>query len=64
MYNLLPYATLEAAIDGDMEAVLSVLSHYERYMSTLASRYGHYDVEAMCRMESKLTQALLKFRLE
>lgn len=64
MSKLLPFNVIVQAVEGDVEAVNSVLSHYSRYISYLAHRYGHYDVEAGCRMESKLLQALLKFRLD
>lgn len=41
-----------------------VLTHYKDYIAFLARRYGYYDVEAECHMQSKLQQAILKFKLK
>lgn len=64
MGKLLPMETIAGAVSGEAEAVNSVLSHYSSYISSLSYRYGYFDVEAGCRMESKLIQALLKFEID
>lgn len=53
----LPYAIVEKALCADATAILCVLRHYEGYMNKLAK----FDVEAKCRMESKLLLATQKF---
>lgn len=63
MSKFLPYDVIAKASEGDAEAVQQVMTHYASYISALSCRYGHFDVEASCRMESKLVQALLKFHL-
>lgn len=62
MSKLLPSFIITRAIAGDPDSVNAVLAHYRGYISHLASRYGYYDVEASCRMESQLLQALFKFK--
>lgn len=64
MYRLLPADVITLATQGDTEAVLMVLTHYKDYIAFLARRYGYYDVEAECHMQSKLQQAILKFKLK
>ena len=36
--QLLPYETIEAATNGDITAINSVLAHFEGYIATLATR--------------------------
>ena len=36
--SLLPYATIEAAASGSVDAINAVLKHYERYIAALAAR--------------------------
>lgn len=64
MSKHLPLEVITQATYGDADAVAKVIAHYSSYISYLARRYGNYDVEASCRMESKLVEALLKFRLD
>ena len=54
---------ISLASKGDPEAVSLVMLHYNHYIMKLARRYGYLDVEAKCQIESKLLQALLKFRM-
>lgn len=61
MSRLLSTSVIASAIIGDPDSVNAVVAHYRGYISYLASRYGYFDVEASCRMESQLLQALFKF---
>ena len=63
MGKLLSLDVITGAISGETEAVRTVLSHYSSYISSLSRRYGYCDVEAECRLESKLAEALLKFEI-
>lgn len=36
--QLLPFETIEAAANGDIAAINSVLAHFEGYIATLATR--------------------------
>lgn len=64
MSKLLPTSVITSAIVGDPDSVNTVIAHYRGYISYLASRYGYFDVEASCRMESQLLHALFKFKLD
>lgn len=55
----LSYAIVEKAVCADTIAVICVLKHYESYINKLAK----FDVEAKCRLESKLLLAIQKFIL-
>ena len=37
-YKLLPYATIQAATQGDPDAIAAVLRHYEGYIAKLSTR--------------------------
>ena len=63
MSKLLPISIIIGATKAEPEAVNTVLAHYRSYITYLASRYSHYDVEAREAMESRLMEALLKFRI-
>lgn len=64
MGKLLPASVITRAIVGDPDSTNAVIAHYKGYISYLASRYGYFDVEANCRMESQLLCALFKFKLD
>lgn len=64
MSSLLPVSVITEAVTGNPEAVNEVLKNYTGYIAFLSSRYGHFDVEASCRMEAQLLQALFKFDLD
>lgn len=64
MRRLLQENVIKAAANGDVEATHRVLQYYSGYIQTLASSEGHLDVEAVCRLESKLLYALSKFRTQ
>lgn len=68
--SLLPYAVIEKASFGDIEAINKVLKHYEAYINSLSTRKlyddngtTHYfiDQEMKRRLETKLIIKLLKF---
>ena len=70
--QLLPYETIEAATNGDITAINSVLAHFEGYIATLATRtlYDEHscpcrylDPELKRRLETKLIVRVLKFKL-
>ena len=56
MISPLPISVITGAVTDDPESVNEVIRNY-------TSRYGHFDVEARCRMEARLLQALFKFDL-
>ena len=45
--QLLPYETIEAATNGDITAINSVLAHFEGYIAALATR-TLYDSVCVC----------------
>ena len=71
-YPLLPFAIIEAASNGDTEAIRAVVKHYERYISVLSKR-TIYDEngtphiwadEEICKMlKIKLIAKILSFEL-
>lgn len=70
--QLLPYETIEAATNGDITAINSVLAHFEGYIATLATRtlydeHGcpcqYLDPELKRRLETKLIVRVLKFKI-
>ena len=70
-HDLLPYAIIQAATEGDAEAISTVLQHYEGYITRLSLRpirnsYGYTKLcvdEAMRRrLEIKLITSILAFR--
>ncbi len=69
-YKLLPYATIQAATQGDPDAVAAVLRHYEGYIAKLSTRrlydehgnaYPCVDETMRTRLEIKLIAGLLTF---
>jgi len=70
--NMLPYSVILSATAGDVEAVNTVLKHYEKYIIALATRplhdeYGgtfyYLDDEARRRIEAHLITKLLTFNV-
>ena len=68
--GLLPLSVIEQAANGDVEAILSVLKHYEGYIKSLATRklydeYGnthlYVDEGLKRRVETKLITAIIAF---
>ena len=67
---LLPYATIQAATNGDAEAMKAVLQHYDRYINKLATRvlydeygntYSAVDETLKARLKLKLVMGVLAF---
>lgn len=70
--QLLPFEIIEAAANGDITAINSVLAHFEGYIATLATRtlydeHGcpcqYLDPELKRRLETKLIVRVLKFNI-
>jgi len=70
--ELLPYSVIELAAGGDIEAINTVLKHYERYITVLATQqfydaYGnpHWFVDESLRrrLETKLITKILTFKV-
>lgn len=71
--NLLPFAVIQSATEGDVNAMDQVLKHYEGYIQKLATRKGydefgevHYwvDEELRRRLEIRLIAMTLNFKTE
>ena len=71
-HKLIPYPVIAAALRGDPEAVNRVLDFYSGYIAALSTRRGDdqngnpcfaVDEEIRCRIETKLTIAILSFDL-
>ena len=71
-YNVLPYEIIEAAVQGDPEAVNTVVRHYSGYIAALATRknfdetgraHPYVDEGLRRRLETKLITAILEFEL-
>ena len=69
--RLLPYAVIQKAIGGNVEAINAVMKHYAGYIAKLSMReyfdeYGNVrmciDDELRCRLETKLITKILVFR--
>ena len=70
--ELLPFHIIKAASEGDVEAINTVLKHYEGYIASLSNRimfdeFGqvHYCVDETLRrrLETKLITKILAFKL-
>lgn len=69
--ELLPFHIIKAASEGDVEAINTVLKHYEGYIASLSTRimfdeFGqvHYCVDETLRrrLETKLITKILAFK--
>lgn len=70
-YKLLPRDTIQAATQGEPDAVAAVLRHYEGYIAKLSTRclFDEYGNTYLCvdeamrqRLEIKLIAGILTFR--
>ena len=70
--KLLSYNIIVSAASGDVEAVNTVLKHYEGYIAALATRklYDEFGNPHICvdenirrRLQTKLIATILKFEL-
>ena len=69
---LLPFSVIQKAVGGDVEALNTVLDHYEGYIARLSLRtlYDEYgnphlciDEELQRRLETQLITKVLTFRV-
>lgn len=70
--RLLPYPVIAAATGGNVEAINTVLRHYEGYIAALSTRqlYDEYGNPHLCvdeglrrRLETKLITKVLTFSM-
>ena len=70
--KLLSYNIIVSAASGDVEAINTVLNHYEGYIAALATRklYDEFGNPHICvdenirrRLQTKLIATILKFEL-
>ena len=70
--NLLPFSVIAAAAGGNIDAINSVLKHYEGYIATLSTQRGYdqngipfarVDEELRRRLETKLITKILGFKI-
>ena len=70
--KLLPFPVIEAASNGDADAINQVLKHYEGYITTLSTRtlYDEYGNPHICvdegirrRLQTKLITAIINFQI-
>lgn len=71
--SLLPYAVIQKAAGGNVDAINAVLKHYDGYIAKLSMRelfdeYGNarwcIDEELRRRLETKLITKILTFRTD
>ena len=70
--NLLPFPVIEAASNGDADAMNQVLQHYEGFITTLSTRtlYDEFGNPHICvdegirrRLQTKLITAIISFQI-
>ena len=70
--NVLPFAVVQKAVEGDIVSINKVMKHYEGYIAKLSIRkmydeYGsvHYCVDETLRrrLETKLIKTILGFKM-
>ncbi len=71
-YTLLPYDTIQQAVNGSVEHINIVVAHYSRYINSLAKRIfydgqgvprTYVDEQLKQRIETKLICSLSNFNL-
>ena len=71
--RLLPYHVIAAATQGDVDAIATVLKHYEGYIIALSTRrlFDEYGNPVLCvdddirrRLEAKLITKVLEFNAD
>lgn len=71
-WELLPFTTIQRAMEGDPVAVHKVMDHYENYILKLSTRkmkdeFGNdrycVDEELRSRLESKLLETIVEFKI-
>lgn len=72
MNGLLPASVVEAAADGDMDAINAVLNHFDRYIAVLSAKLIYdwrrilrltVDEKLRRRSETKLITSILTFKV-
>ena len=70
--KLIPFATICRATAGDVEAIQTILGHFEGYIATLATKcicdasgnsHFYVDEEIRRRLEIKLITKILSFKV-
>ena len=62
--KLIPVEIVERAVAGEPEAVNIVLQHYTARIKYLSIYNGNFNADIQERLQSKLIEAILKFRFE
>lgn len=71
--HLLPFPTIEAATQGDTEALCAILKHYDGYINALCTRllkdeagntYHYVDEEMKHQLQVRLITRTLAFKLD
>ena len=72
IYKPPPFAMIQSAVQGDITEIEAILRYYERYMTALSLRpcrdinnniSMEVDPEILRRMESRLIDRILKFKI-
>ena len=62
--KLIPFEIVEKAVAGEPEAVSKVLQHYTVRIKYLSNYNGNFNADIQERLQSKLIEAILKFRFD
>ena len=62
--KLIPFEIVERAVAGELEAVNTVLQHYTARIKYLSVYNGTFNADIQDRLQSKLIEAILKFRFD
>ena len=62
--KLIPFAVIENAIAGELEAIDAVLRHYAGYIIYLSTYRGHINGDIQDSLKAQLIKAILQFRFD
>ena len=62
--KLIPFEIVEKAVAGEPEAVNIVLQYYTARIKHLSIYNGNFNADIQERLQSKLIEAILKFRFD
>ena len=62
--KLIPFEIVEKAVAGEAEAINKVLQHYTARIKYLSVYNGNFSTDIQERLQSKLIEAILKFRFD
>lgn len=62
--KLIPFEVIEKAVAGEPEAINKVLQHYTARIKYLSIYNGNFNADIQERLQSKLIEAILKFRFD